>query len=438
MRGHAGVARRDTERTVPTTATVPQDDLQPWLAALPAAAAVFQLHGQDPTQAPYIAKTANLRRRMQRLLTPAQPGSKRLNLAGRIAWLEYSLTGSVFEESLILLRTHWRWYGAGAVKRLHLRAPALLRMSVENRYPRVYVTSRLSLRALPAFFGPFASRVSAERFLEEALNLFLLRRCVPDLEPDPKFPGCVYSEMKMCLAPCYEGCTDERYAEEVQRVAEFLRTRGASELQTLKQRRESASEALDFEEAARLHQRYEKVQAVSHLAAPLVHALDALDAVIVQPAAGAPDSAAVAVFLVRAGCIAGPEMFSVAGMRHPNEHSGSSSLFAHPTRVEAVPLDSAGVPASRQGLEEQLQQTLRRLEEQAATPSASEMRAAELSLLARWYYRPADRRVGEIFFRNADGRFPQARMLRGISRVFRGASPDSERPAGKQESVTAE
>jgi excinuclease ABC subunit C len=424
---------------VPIAAAVPEENLQPWLAALPAAPAVFVLHGHESSRAPYIARTANLRRRLQRLLTPAQPGSKRLNLTGRIARLEYALTGSLFEESLLLVRANWQWYGAAAVKRLHLRAPALLRMSLENRYPRVYVTSRLSLRALGAFFGPFASRVAAERFLEEALNLFLLRRCVPDLAPDPRFPGCVYSEMKMCLAPCYEGCTDARYAEEVQRVEAFLRTRGESALQTLKQDRERASEALDFEEAARLHQRYEKVQAVAHLATPLVHALDALDAVIVQPAAGTPDSAAVAVFLVRAGCIVGPEMFSVAGMRHPNEHSGSSSLFAHPTRVEAVPLDTARAPVSRQGLEEQLQETLRRLEEQAtATASPTERRAAELSLLARWYYRPAERRVGEIFFRNADGRFPQARILRGISRVFRGAAPDSEMPAAKQESVTTE
>jgi hypothetical protein len=106
--------------------------------------------------------------------------------------------------------------------------------------------------------------------------------------------------------------------------------------------------------------------------------------------------------------------------------------------VEAVPLDAAGAPASRQSLEEQLQETLRRLEEQATAASPTERRAAELSLLARWYYRPADRRVGEIFFRNADRRFPQARILRGISRVFRGAAPDSEMPAVKQESVTAE
>ena len=45
-----------------------------------------------------------------------------------------------------------------------------------------------------------------------------MRRCVEDLNPDPAFPGCVYSEMKMCLAPCFRGCTDDEYRAEVVRV----------------------------------------------------------------------------------------------------------------------------------------------------------------------------------------------------------------------------
>jgi excinuclease ABC subunit C len=368
---------------------------------------------------------------MERLLAAPQPGSKRLSLAGRIARLDYSLTGSPFEESLTLLRMHWEWCGAAAAHRLHLRAPALLRMSKENPYPRVFCTSRLSLRALPALFGPFPSRAAAERFLEEVLNLFQLRRCVPDLAPDPGSPGCVYSEMKMCLAPCYGGCSDERYAEESQRVEAFLRTRGETEIERLKRCREEASAALDFETAARLHQRLEKVQAVSHQAAPLVHALDALDAVVVQPAAGGTEAGAVAIYLVRAGTITGPEMFSVAGMRHPNEQSGSSSLFAHPTMVEAVPLGEPGAKSTRQTLEDRLETVFEKLRQQAVEErgAAADKRAAEISLLARWYYRPAARRVGEIFFRNAAGQFPLAKILRGISRVYCGLAPAIDGPA---------
>jgi excinuclease ABC subunit C len=58
--------------------------------------------------------------------------------------------------------------------------------------------------------------------MNDALDFFKMRRCVEDLHPDPKFPGCVYSEMKMCLAPCFRGCTDDEYRTEVVRVEDFL------------------------------------------------------------------------------------------------------------------------------------------------------------------------------------------------------------------------
>src|SRR5476649_1650821 len=47
-----------------------------------------------------------------------------------------------------------------------------------------------------------------------------------------KFPGCVYSEMKMCLAPSFKGCSDERYAEEAARVERYRSEEHTSELQS--------------------------------------------------------------------------------------------------------------------------------------------------------------------------------------------------------------
>ena len=65
--------------------------------------------------------------------------------------------------------------------------------------------------------------------MNDSLDFFKMRRCVDDLHPDPAFPGCIYSEMKMCLAPCFKGCTDERYADEVKRVQTLFRLgRGVS------------------------------------------------------------------------------------------------------------------------------------------------------------------------------------------------------------------
>src|ERR1700735_707650 len=206
------------------------------LSGLPQAPAVFALCAADPAAEPYLGKTPNLRRRLMRFLRGPQPGvaSKRLQLAHMVDQIEYSVTGSEFESSLCLYQASLRAFGERARKRLRLRPPVFLRMSIDNPYPRVYVTSKISKSAANALFGPFPSRTAAERYADEMLNLFLLRRCTDDLNPDPIFPGCVYSEMKMCLAPCYKGCSDDRYGEEAEAVRSFLATRGESKLVTIR------------------------------------------------------------------------------------------------------------------------------------------------------------------------------------------------------------
>ncbi len=47
-----------------------------------------------------------------------------------------------------------------------------------------------------------------------------------------------------------------------------------------------------------------------------------------------------------------------------------------------------------------------------------------VALLKRWYYRGT--RVGEIFFTDQHGELPMRRVVRGISRVFRGEKPEAE------------
>src|SRR5271155_3387573 len=225
------------------------------LAVLPEAPGIFALCAADPAAEPYLSKTPNLRRRLTRFLRGSQRGvvTKRLQLAHMVDHIEYTITGSEFESSLCLYEASLRAFGERARKRLRLRPPAFLRMSGENRYPRVYATSKISKTAANALFGPFPSRAAAERYADEMLNLFLLRRCFEELNPDPSFPGCVYSEMKMCLAPCYKGCSDERYRQESADVFAFLSTRGASMLAKLEGERNAASEAMEFEQAAAIH-----------------------------------------------------------------------------------------------------------------------------------------------------------------------------------------
>jgi excinuclease UvrABC nuclease subunit len=359
-------------------------------AAVPSDPAVFLLRGDDTQAEPYVSKTANLRRRLQRLLGPLEERTKKLNLRDRIRSIEYAPTGSDFESGFLLYRILRSTFPKTYANRLRFRFAPLVKLHLENQYPRASITTRLGRLKGPAlYYGPFQSRTAAEKFMNDSLDFFKMRRCVDDLHPDPKFPGCIYSEMKMCLAPCFKGCTDEEYSVEVARVQAYFDSRGESLSREFSAQRESASANLAFEDAAAIHVRLEKLKPALSQFPEIVRRLDRLSALIIQPSHLAES---VAFFRIESGAISGPAVFSI----QPAEHTKSQSMES---RVQAV---LASFPPAKAG------------------PVLETME--HLALLKRWYYR--GRRVGEIFLADDKGVFPMRRIVRGIGRVLRGEGPE--------------
>src|SRR5262249_28102202 len=203
------------------------------------------------------------------------------------------------------------------------------------------------------YYGPFRSRVLAEKFLNDSLDLFKMRRCTFDLNPDPKFPGCVYSEMKMCLAPCFKGCSDAAYAAEVGRVQAYFDSGGQSLTGEMEAERERLSEALDFEAAAQQHAKIAKVKGILSLSDEICGRLDRLDAVVVQPSS--IHLGAVMLFRFRQGELAGPCPFVV-------EAEGEGQSLEQRVRIMLEEFVPDGARSATQFSE-------------------------ELSILKRWHYR---------------------------------------------------
>ena len=365
-------------------------------SAVAAAPAVFLLRGADANSEPYVSKTANLRRRLQRLLSPPEERTKRLNLRDRVRWIEYTLTGSDFESGFVLYQVLRGAFPKTYSNRLRLRFAPLVKLHLENEFPRASITTRLGrIAGKNVYYGPFASRVAAEKFMNDALDFFKMRRCVEDLHPDPKFPGCVYSEMKMCLAPCFRGCTDDEYRAEVVRVEDFLDSRGESLKRQMAAERDDASAKMEFETAAAIHARLDKLTPVLQQLPEFVRRIDQAHAVIVQKSRQ-PEN--VALFRVDGGALAGPLEFPISGAEHTKSQSLSQSMEA---RIQGA---LTAFPAAKPG-------------------SAIE-RMEHLAILKRWCYRGT--RTGEIFFADARGELPMRRLVRGIGRVYKGEAPESE------------
>jgi excinuclease ABC subunit C len=349
------------------------------LGAIPDVPAVFLLWPKEGD--PYLSKTARLRRRLLRMLKEREKPSRLLNLRHTVARIEYQLTASRLESSALHYEIARRCFPETYLDLLRLRMPPYLKIILNNEFPRSQITTHLA-RAAGVYFGPFRSRASAERFESQFLDLFQMRRCQEDLVPAPEHPGCIYGEMGMCLRPCQQVVGPAEYGHEVDRVTEFLRSGGQSMLDSIALSRDRLSQEMNFEEAARQHKRYEKVQEVLKLSDELARDVDHFDGVAITRSVAA---GAVELWFVRGGSWQTPRRFSF------EVQEGKPISMDHQLR-EAI----AAVEARKLTVRE---------------------RQEYLALLARWYY--SSWRDGEwLSFESYDD-IPYRKLVHAISRVAR-------------------
>jgi len=352
-------------------------DRDEFLAGLPEGPAVFVLRLREGR--PYVGRTTLLGRRVRRLLSPG--------LFGELATeVEHWPVASRLASSLRLYEVAREHYPDSYLKLIKLRMPAYVRVLLGNEFPRTAVTNRLGKTGL--FYGPFRSRVSAEAFEVSVLEHFQIRRCAEDLTPSPEHPGCMYGEMNQCLRPCQAVVSPGEYRSEVRRLTEFLASSGRSLAEGAEAARDRFSMEMEFEEAARQHQRLEKIAATWRLRDELAATIAAAHGIAVTPAA---EGQAVELRLL------------IAGAWQPAEE------------IALAPEAAADRPVSLD----------RRLRERLERPMPSERplteRQEHLALLARWGY--SSWRDGEWLPVEDWSRVPYRRLVNMVHRVA-----TSERP----------
>ena len=345
------------------------------IEALPNRPAVFLLWPSEGK--PFLARTNVLRRRLLRMVITDHIAARRL---------EYQLTGSRLEGQMLVLELARRYLGPRYREAIRLRLPPWVKLILTNPFPRTQVTHRIG-RAPAVYFGPFRSRASAARFEAEALDLFQLRRCQDDLVPSPEHPGCIYGEMGKCLRPCQMAVGIEEYRGEAARVAEFLRSGGRSLAASAESSRERLSAEMDFEGAALMHQRCQRIAEVVSLRDEMCSDLRNLNAAIVL---GSVEPNAVEIAWLREGFWRGMSRLSFL-----TADGISVSLDAR-LRGLAAAIDT----------------------KDTSVQIAAAERLEQLAVIARWRY--SDWCDGEMFLFEDDSRIPWRKLVNAVSRIAQG------------------
>ncbi len=227
---------------------VPEFDGRAFAAAQPLAPGVYRMFDADGGLL-YVGKARALRNRVGSYFNATPKPTRIMAMLAQVARIETTVTRS--EADALLLENQ-------LIKSLQPRYNVMLRD--DKSYPFVLLTKeqwpRLAFhrgpRAIPGrYFGPYPSAASVRETLNLMHKLFRLRSCEDSVFRNRSRP-CLQYQIGRCSAPCV-GLVDERdYADSVRRATLFLEGRSQELGDELGAAMQAASDALEFEQAARL------------------------------------------------------------------------------------------------------------------------------------------------------------------------------------------
>ncbi|HEL5026283.1 TPA: excinuclease ABC subunit UvrC [Stenotrophomonas maltophilia] len=231
-----------------TDVPAPAFDGKAFAAQLSTAPGVYRMYAADDTLL-YVGKARALRNRVGSYFNGSPKNARIMSMISQIARMDVTVTRS--EAEALLLENQ-------LIKSLSPRYNVSLRD--DKTYPHVLLTRedwpRIALhrgpRAIPGrYFGPYPGVTAVRETLNLMHKLFKLRSCEDSVFRNRSRP-CLQYQIGRCSAPCVELVPAPDYAESVRRAALFLEGKSDELTRELGEQMQAASEALEFEQAARL------------------------------------------------------------------------------------------------------------------------------------------------------------------------------------------
>ena len=321
----------------------------------------------------YVGKATSLRNRVRSYFGSSRGLEPKVRaLAEQVRVIEHVVTRNEAEAlhlEATLVKRHQPIYNVRLKDDKHY---PYLKVDVQHPWPRVTITRRVEADGA-RYFGPYASAGSVRRTLDVVKKLFPWRSCTKEITgTDPR--PCLDYYIKRCIAPCTAFCTPEEYAEVINETILFLEGRSDEVLKHVIGDMERASDALDFERAARLRDQAEAIRRVTER--QQMATTTPLDADVFA-LARQDDEACVQVFFVRGTVVADTDSFMLEGTQDASDAEVMGAFLAqfyesatYVPRLLLLPIE----PTDREQIETMLREQRGRSVE-VAVPVRGERRA---------------------------------------------------------------
>jgi len=140
-----------------------------------------------------------------------------------------------------------------------------LEITTGDDFPGVFVTRTPRLKG-SKLYGPFASAAGVRDAVNALQRVFKFRTCELEIEEGDDsrrfFRPCLLHAIKQCTAPCAALISKEEYRKDIDRLKKFLASKRSVVLRQMKKEMDEASQALRYEEAAKLRDRIKAIQSL--------------------------------------------------------------------------------------------------------------------------------------------------------------------------------
>ena len=237
-------------------------DIEEELKKLPARPGVYIMH-DDKDAIIYVGKAISLKNRVRQYFQKSRNlGIKKEQMVEQIARFEYIITDSELEALVLesnLIKEHRPKYNT--MLKDDKNYP-FIKVTVGEAFPRIMMARKMK-KDKSRYFGPYTSGGAVKDVIELTGKLYHLRSCSRSLPKDiGKERPCLYYYIKQCNAPCQGYISQEDYKKQVEGLLDFLNGNHKEILKELRQKMLSASEKMDFEEAAQYRDLIQSVEKI--------------------------------------------------------------------------------------------------------------------------------------------------------------------------------
>lgn len=241
--------------------TEKSDNISNILAIIPEKPGCYQYFDSKGTII-YVGKAKNLKRRVSSYFNKTQDNIKTYVLVKQIRDIKYFVVDT--EEDALLLENN-------LIKQYRPRYNVMLKddktypsIVVKNEYfPRVFQTRNI-VRDGSQYYGPYPSVYTAKVMLQMLKDLYQLRTCKYPLTPESiasgRFKVCLQYHIKRCKGPCEGFQSTEDYNESINQIKEILKGNISKVSKILFDRMQELAEALRFEEAQAVKEKYDVIE----------------------------------------------------------------------------------------------------------------------------------------------------------------------------------